>query len=98
MRYQLRAGLVIPAVTGLAILAGCGSPATAAAPELGAPVAAAAPSQDAPVATNAVSIENFVFSPATVTVKADTTITWSNRDQDSHTVTAMPGGPFHSRR
>jgi plastocyanin len=29
-------------------------------------------------------------------VKAGTTITWTNRDQDAHTVTAMPGGAFHS--
>jgi plastocyanin len=95
MRYQLRAGLMIPAVAGLAILAGCGSPATAAATGVAEPAAAPAPSQDAPVATNAVSIENFVFSPATVTIKAGTTITWTNRDQDAHTVTAMSGGAFH---
>ena len=56
---------------------------------------AAASGQDAPVATNAVSIENFAFSPAIVTVKAGTTVTWTNHDQDSHTATAM-SGPFHS--
>ncbi|MGB9047449.1 MAG: cupredoxin family copper-binding protein [Pseudonocardiaceae bacterium] len=65
-----------------------------AMPPAGSPTAASG--QDAPVATNAVSIQNFAFSPAIVTVKAGTTITWTNRDQDSHTVTAMPGGPFHS--
>jgi plastocyanin len=51
---------------------------------------------DEPVATNAVAIQNFAFSPATVTVKAGTTITWTNQDQDPHTVTAMNNGPFHS--
>jgi plastocyanin len=81
---------------GMAILAGCGSPATASAPEAAAPASAATPSRDAPVVTNAVSIQNFAFSPATVTVKAGTTITWTNRDQDAHTVTSMPGGSFHS--
>jgi plastocyanin len=30
-----------------------------------------------------------------VTVKAGTTVTWTNRDQDPHTATAM-SGPFHS--
>jgi plastocyanin len=63
-------------------------------PAGGSPTAASG--QDAPVATNAVAIQNFAFSPAIVTVKAGTTITWTNRDQDSHTVTAMPGGTFHS--
>jgi plastocyanin len=55
---------------------------------------AAAP--DAPVAANTVAIQNFAFSPATVTVKAGSTITWTNQDQDQHTVTAMNDGPFHS--
>lgn len=56
---------------------------------------AAAPGQDAPVATDAVTIQNFAFSPATVTVKTGTTVTWTNRDQDAHTVTATAGS-FHS--
>ena len=55
----------------------------------------AASGQDAPVATNAVAIQNFAFSLAIVTVKVGTTVTWTNRDQDAHTATAMSGG-FHS--
>jgi plastocyanin len=55
---------------------------------------AAAP--DAPVATDTVAIQNFAYSPATVTVKVGTTVTWTNQDQDQHTVTAMNNGPFHS--
>ena len=51
--------------------------------------------QDTPVATNTVTIQNFAFSPAIVTVKAGTTVTWTNSDQDSHTATAM-SGVFHS--
>jgi plastocyanin len=56
---------------------------------------AGASGSDAPVATDAVSISNFTFSPAIVTIKAGTTLTWTNRDQDSHTVSATTG-PFHS--
>ncbi|MBW0011458.1 MAG: hypothetical protein JO063_15330, partial [Pseudonocardiales bacterium] len=59
----------------------------------GAPGAAAGPA--APVATDAVSIQNFAFSPATVTIRTGTTLTWTNRDQDPHTVSAMSGA-FHS--
>ena len=42
----------------------------------------------APVAANAVSIENFAFSPGDVTVSVGTTVTWTNNDQEAHTVTA----------
>jgi plastocyanin len=48
--------------------------------------------QDTPVATNAVAIQNFAFSPAILTVKVGTTVTWTNRDQDAHTTTATSGG------
>ncbi|MBV8994925.1 MAG: cupredoxin domain-containing protein [Pseudonocardiales bacterium] len=57
--------------------------------------ATAASRQDAPVATTAVAIQTFAFSPAIVTVKVGTTVTWTNRDQDAHTATAMSGA-FHS--
>jgi len=40
-----------------------------------------------------VDISNFAFSPATVTVKKGTTITWTNRDTAPHTVTGNNGGP-----
>ena len=51
----------------------------------------------APVSTNAVAIKGFAFAPGTVTVKVGTTITWTNNDQDPHTVTSMgSGGPLKS--
>ena len=34
----------------------------------------------------AVTIDNFVFEPARLTVKAGTTVTWTNRDDIPHTV------------
>ena len=40
----------------------------------------------APVSTNAVTIQNFAFSPADITVKQGTTVTWTNRDNAAHTV------------
>jgi amicyanin len=51
---------------------------------------------DAPVATTSVAIQNFAFSPATITVKAGSTVTWTNQDQDPHTVTSANGGPLAS--
>lgn len=44
-------------------------------------VAAAAPSAE-------IKIDNFSFSPKTLTVKAGTTITWTNGDDIPHTVVA----------
>jgi plastocyanin len=35
-----------------------------------------------------VTIDNFVFEPARLTVKAGTTVTWLNRDDIPHTVAA----------
>ena len=33
----------------------------------------------------------FAFAPATLTVKAGTTVTWTNKDEDPHTVVADDG-------
>jgi plastocyanin len=56
-------------------------------------VSTAAPA--APVAGNAVNIDNFVFAPATLTVPAGSTVTWTNKDEEPHTVVADDGS-FHS--
>jgi plastocyanin len=49
----------------------------------------------APVAGEAVSIDNFAFVPATLTVSAGSTVTWTNHDEEPHTVAASDGS-FHS--
>ena len=36
--------------------------------------------------TSTVSIDNFSFGPQALTVKAGTTVTWINHDEDAHTV------------
>ena len=43
-------------------------------------------SQDAKPALVEVKIDNFSFSPATITVSAGTTVRWTNRDDIPHTV------------
>jgi plastocyanin len=52
---------------------------------------------DSPVAVagDAVTIDNFAFVPATLTVRAGSTVTWTNRDEEPHTVAAADGS-FHS--
>ena len=63
----------------------------------GMPSTGAAPTGTAsvPVAGEQVSIDNFAFAPATLTVKAGGTVTWTNRDEEPHTVAANDGS-FHS--
>ena len=41
--------------------------------------------------SSAVKIQNFAFSPSTITVTAGTTITWKNFDDVAHTVTSDDG-------
>ena len=48
----------------------------------------------APAASQAaVTIDNFAFKTPSITVTAGTTITWTNRDDIPHTVTADDGPP-----
>ena len=42
--------------------------------------------QDSKAAPVEVKIDNFSFSPATITVTAGTTVRWTNRDDIPHTV------------
>lgn len=46
-------------------------------------------------ATSQVSIANFNFSPQMLTVPAGTTVQWTNKDDEPHTVTARDRS-FHS--
>ena len=41
--------------------------------------------------SNSVSIKNFAFVTASLTVKPGTTVTWTNNDATTHTVTADDG-------
>lgn len=98
---------VATGVAALLLLAACDSGVTTAAPAVtaadpGMPGMSApapsdtAPASVAPVSTDTIAIQNFAFTPAAVTVKAGTTITWTNQDQDPHTVTAMGSDAFQS--
>jgi plastocyanin len=45
----------------------------------------------AQAATVEVKIDNFVFNPQTITVKAGDTVTWINHDDIPHTATSKTG-------
>jgi plastocyanin len=62
----------------------------------GMPSVSGTPSVTAPpVPGDQVNIDNFAFAPATLTVTAGTTVTWTNHDEEPHTVAANDGS-FHS--
>jgi len=96
---------------GVLLLAGCSAPRTDSQPSVtfgsagastpgmpgmtGMPSTGGAPTGTAPVTGDQVSIDNFAFAPATLTVKVGGTVTWTNRDEEPHTVAANDGS-FHS--
>ena len=41
--------------------------------------------------TNTVTIQGLAFSPTTLTVPVNTTVTWTNKDATAHTVTSDTG-------
>jgi len=48
-----------------------------------------------PAKTQRVAIDNFAFAPQVIVVAPGTTVTWTNADEDPHTVTATDKS-FHS--
>lgn len=43
------------------------------------------------VSTNQIAMKDMAFSPANVTVKANTTVTWTNDDTVKHSITSYDG-------
>jgi plastocyanin len=79
-----------PSATASSVLA---TPAVTAAP---APTAAPAASNPAPAATTSqgsVTVQNFAFQPAQLTISAGTTVTWTNQDTTNHQI-ALDDGSF----
>ena len=64
------------------------SPASQAQHENGGKLAQTAAGGDA---ASQVNISNYAFSPATLTVKAGTTVTWINHDSDPHSIDSADG-------
>ena len=89
MHRALITGLAISASVALAACSGAASP-TAAPPSPAASVAAnmaaSSAASQAPAASDAITIQNFAFAPASLTVKSGATVTWTNMDSPKHSV------------
>ena len=104
--------LLVVLVGALVLLAACGSnntpstssaptattiantPATGASSTTPTPTPAPGTSQTVMIITN--SDGSFIFSPATLTIKAGTTVTWKNMSSAPHTITSDDGKTFDS--
>ena len=103
--FSRRAHLAMATATLAAVgLTACGGPTHAASAASAATggahargeTAAAAPAATQPaVATSAVMIDNFSFTPPAIRVKAGTTVTWTNKDEEPHSVVSSEE-PMHS--
>jgi plastocyanin len=60
------------------------------------PNLAASPGEK-PASAATVKIDNFSFGPATITIPAGTTVTWTNNDDVPHVVTSDDNKMFKSR-
>jgi plastocyanin len=73
------------AIIAIAAVAACGKTGTAN-------LNSVPPAIVQPAAAAAVTISGFAFHPATLKIKAGTTVTWTNHMNIDHTVTANSGG------
>jgi amicyanin len=84
--HHNRTALVCAAIA--TSVAACTAPANGPAPTVSATTSTVpAP----PVAGTAVNITNFAFTPAALTVKVGDTVTWTNKDEEPHTIVAGDG-------
>jgi amicyanin len=96
-RKRLRVALFcLVALSALVFLAACGgATATTGTTDTPAPAATqAGNAQTVMIITD--SSGSFAFSPATLTIKVGTTVTWKNTTSAPHTVTSDDGKSFDS--
>lgn len=86
-----------PGMSGQAMPGMSGSAMPAMSGMQSPPASASATTADSPASQGgtAVSITNFKFNPATLTVPVGATVTWTNQDEEPHSV-AGKDGSFHS--
>jgi plastocyanin len=87
MRRVAYLSLAIVAVA-LVVAAGCGNSA-GASPTASSP--GTAPGTGSGTGGTDITIQNFAFTPQTITVKPGTTVTWTNKDSVPHNIVSTDG-------
>ncbi len=96
MCLMLIAALLIIALplagcTGSGNTAGTTASVTTVASTTASTTAASTTAASTTAATTSVTIESFLFNPASLTIKAGETVTWTNKDSVAHTITEDKG-------
>ena len=78
--------MILAILMGIVLLSGCTQQGTAGTSQT-PPATGGSTGGGSQVAPNSVTILNFAYDPATITVAKGTTITWTNKDPTAHTVT-----------
>jgi plastocyanin len=84
---------VIPLVMAAVVLAGCGGGGDTDSTPSGSTSGSAAASSSGP---QAVTIVDYTFRPADLTVAAGTTVEFTNEDSTPHTATSKQSGAFET--
>jgi len=71
---------------GTLVLSACGS-------GMSAPASGTCRGGGEPTATTSVTVVDFAFDPACITIAPGATVTWTNTGMPVHTVTSDPGAP-----
>ena len=102
MNKRILLVFAVVGVVALLALVGCSSP-TSSSSSGSAPAASSSTSGSS--GGSDVTIQNFSFNPSSLTVKAGTTVTWTNKDSATHTVTGsgwesgeLPTGTTYSHK
>ena len=94
-RSSLRKAALHLAVIGAALFAGLalstGALAGPSAPPIRTATAATQPTTASAPVGSEVGIKDYAFVPRTLTVAVGTTVTWTNQDEEPHTVTSATG-------
>lgn len=92
MRIPKLIGIFFSASLLIGACSGGATPTPAGTTAPSAPPASAAPPSVGGGGGSAVTIQNFAFSPQSLTVAVGTEVTWTNQDSTAHTVTFDTGG------
>ena len=83
-------GILLLSAVGLTACSYQATPSTPAAPPASAPAGVGvSPSPAGQLSVKAdVTLSNFAFSPATITIPVGATVIWTNKDSTTHTITS----------